>query len=161
MEKENVENIIKKFTYYTTAAGLMPIPIVDLVLISGLQVKMIFKLSREYNIPFKENTAKSIIGALLGYIVPQSITRNVLSSALKTVPGLGTLLGVVSMPVFTGGATWTLGQVFVSHFEKGGTLDDFDAEEYKKEVKNKFEEGKKVVEKIKKDVKETTPINFP
>lgn len=153
MKNAEVASIIRKYTYYTTAAGLVPIPIADLVLISGLQVKMIHDMSKEYGIPFKKSTVKSIIGALLGYIVPQSMTRTVLGSALKTIPGIGTILGVVSMPIFTGGATWTLGQIFNSHFEKGGTLDDFVAADYKEEVKSKFEEGKKVAKEVKEEVK--------
>jgi len=153
MKNEKVAGIIRKYTYYTTAAGLVPIPVADLLLISGLQVKMIHDMSIEYDVPFKKNTVKSIIGALLGYIVPQSMTRTVLGSALKTIPGIGTILGVISMPIFTGGATWTLGQIFYSHFEKGGTLEDFVAEDYKEEVIEKFEEGKKVAKKVKEDVK--------
>lgn len=153
VRNEKVEKIIKKYTYYTTAAGLVPIPVADLVLISGLQLKMISEISAEFEVKFSKNVAKNIIGSLLGFILPNTLTKAFLSSAAKTVPGLGTFLGIATMPVMTGAATWSLGQIFQQHFEKGGSLEDLYADKYEKEMKEKYEEGKKVAEEVKEEVK--------
>ena len=49
---------------WAMGAGLIPLPLVDLATITGIQLKMIAKISRVYGVPFAENRAKSIIAAL-------------------------------------------------------------------------------------------------
>jgi len=152
MKQENIDKIIRHYTYYTTAAGLLPIPVADLVLISGLQIRMVYVLSQEYDIPFKKNRVISVIGALFGYIIPNSFTRTFVSSLLKIIPGIGTILGVVSMPIFTGAATWTLGQIFARHFDKGGNIMNFSVEDYKNDLKDAFKEGLNIAKEAKLDI---------
>lgn len=152
MNQESIDKIIRHYTYYTTAAGLLPIPVADLVLISGLQIRMVYSLSQEYDIPFKKSRVISVIGALFGYIIPNSFSRTFISSMLKIIPGIGTILGVVSMPIFTGAATWTLGQIFARHFESGGNIQNFSVEDYKNDLKDAFTEGMKVAKEAKLDI---------
>lgn len=152
IKREEVDKIIRHYTYYTTAAGLIPVPVADLVLISGLQLRMAYLLSEKYNIPFKKHRVLAIFGSLVGYIVPSSFTKTFMSSMLKIVPGIGTVLGVVSMPIFTGATTWTLGQIFSRHFENGGDFNDFTVEDYKQDLKDAFKEGVRVAKEAKSDI---------
>jgi hypothetical protein len=39
------------------------------------------------------------------------------------------------MPVFSAGATWVIGKVFIQHFASGGTLLDFNPPDYREFIK--------------------------
>jgi predicted transcriptional regulator len=66
------------------------------------------------------------------------------------IPGLGSIIGGITVSVFAGASTYALGEVFKKHFSSGGTILDFDPERLRKLYKEQFEKGKKVVEEIKK-----------
>lgn len=127
-------------------AGLVPVPLVDFLAVTGIQIRMLSKLSGIYEIPFAENRAKVIISSLLGAVVPTGIGGSV-SSLLKAVPLVGQALGVLTMPVFAYAATHAVGRVFIQHFETGGTLLDFDAEATREHFRREFTKGKAEAEK--------------
>jgi uncharacterized protein (DUF697 family) len=143
---ENQEKAIKtvrRYVWWSMGAGLVPIPILDLVAVSGAQLKMLAELSKIYGVPFEESRVKSVIGALLGFIVPQSVTCGLVGSLIKVIPGVG-LAGYPAMALFSGAAAWALGHVFIQHFESGGTFLDFKPETVEEYFRNKFQEGQKV-----------------
>ena len=57
------------------------------------------------------------------------------SSALKGIPGIGTVISAFTMPVFSAGATYVIGKVFIQHFASGGTLLDFNPPDYREFIK--------------------------
>jgi hypothetical protein len=61
------------------------------------------------------------------------------SSMLKTFPGIGTTIAAVTMPVFSAGATYVIGKVFIQHFASGGTLLDFNPPDYREFIKEQKE----------------------
>jgi hypothetical protein len=67
------------------------------------------------------------------------------------IPGLGSIIGGITVSVFAGASTYALGEVFKKHFSSGGTILDFDPERLRKLYKEQFEKGKKVVEELKKE----------
>lgn len=71
--------------------------------------------------------------------------------AIKFIPGIGSVVGGVTMAVLSGASSYALGEVFKKHFETGGTFLDFDIDRLTKMYKEKFEKGKKVAEKIKRE----------
>lgn len=155
---ERALRIRRNYTWFSMGAGLIPVPFVDFAAISGLQLKMIYDLCRLYETPFKEQRGKSIIMALLGYIVPESLTKGILGSMMKAIPVVGPITGALSMPIFTGATTYAIGSVFIRHFEMGGTLLDFEPEKVKEYFKKKFEEGKKYAENLRKEQKSETRV---
>ena len=72
-------------------------------------------------------------------------------SVVKLIPGLGTIIGGVTISIFNGASTYALGEVFKKHFDMGGTILDFDTDRLRKVFKEKFEKGKKVAEDLKKE----------
>ena len=120
--------LVKRFSLLSGAAGLMPLPFVDIAAVGGIQIDMVRRLSRIYGVPFSANRGKAIITSIAGALLPASAatsTMMTLASALKFLPGLGTTVAVMSMPVFSACATYVIGKVFIKHFESGGTLLDF------------------------------------
>ena len=138
---------VKNYVWWSMGAGLVPFPILDLVAVSGVQLKMLSQISKIYDIPFQESRVKAVIGSLLGFIVPESLSC-VAGSALKAMPVLGTVVGASAMVVCSGAATWALGKVFIQHFESGGTFLDFDPDAVKEYFRAQFQEGQKIAETV-------------
>jgi len=138
-------------------AGFIPVPIADLFAVSAIQLDMIRQMCKIYDIDFKETEGKAVITALTGSSLARLGAR-----AIKFIPGVGSILGGVTMAVLSGGSTYALGEVFKKHFETGGTFLDFDPSRLKKYYDEKFEKGKEVANKIQKDQKnkdETVKVN--
>jgi uncharacterized protein (DUF697 family) len=129
--------LVERFSLWSGAAGFIPVPIIDVVAIAGLQIRMLRRLSEIYNVPFSENRGKSIVASIVGSIVPASTTATTigLASALKGIPGVGTAVAVVTMPAFSACATWVIGNVFIKHFASGGTLLDFNPPDYREFIR--------------------------
>jgi len=120
-------------------AGLIPIPVADVAAVAAVQLDMLRRLSKIYGVPFSANMGKSIIASLAGSLVPASsatATTIGLASLVKSIPGIGTVLGALSMPVFSAGATYIIGKVFIRHFASGGTLLDFNPPDYREFIKS-------------------------
>jgi len=135
--------IVRKYMNWSFAGGLIPLPVIDVVAISGVQMKMLYELSKLYGAPFKAHLAKPVIATLLGSIGPSMATGGALSLGMKSVPVVGTALGVLTMPALSVAATYAVGRVFIAHFESGGTLLDFDAEKVRAHFRAEFEAARK------------------
>ena len=113
-------------------------PLVDIAVVGGVQLQMLRRLSEIYAVPFTDNRAKSIIASLAGSVLPASAASTTamgVASVLKAIPGVGTVIAASTMPVFSAGATWVIGKVFIQHFASGGTLLDFNPPDYREFIK--------------------------
>jgi uncharacterized protein (DUF697 family) len=131
---ERAEELVKRLSMWSGAAGFIPIPLADIAVIGGIQVQMLRKLSELYGIPFSENRGKSLIAGLLGSVIPASSGVGI-ASVVKGVPVIGTTVGVFSMPALSAGATYLIGKTFMQHFNSGGTLLDFNPPDYREFIK--------------------------
>jgi uncharacterized protein (DUF697 family) len=132
--QEVASKLVDRFAIWSGFAGVLPVPLVDLIAVGGLQVQMLRRLSQIYNVPFSENRGKALIASLAGAIIPTSSGIGA-ASMLKAVPILGTAVASFVMPVLSAGATYGIGKVFIQHFESGGTLLDFDPPHYREFLK--------------------------
>ena len=145
---KHADTVIRNHVIWSMGASfLIPIPIADVFAVSALQLDMIRQLSRVYDIDFAETQGKAIITSLTSSTLARAGAR----SLIKLVPGIGTLIGGVTVSVFNGASTYALGEVFKRHFDSGGTILDFDTERLKKLYKEKFEKGKKVAQDWKEE----------
>jgi uncharacterized protein (DUF697 family) len=140
--RQNANRLVRRFAGYTAAAGLVPVPIVDLAAVTGLQVKMLAGLSEIYEVPFSETAGRSYIAALIGGLVPISGLSLGAMSLVKGVPLLGTILTMTVVPGFAAASTWAVGRVFTLHFERGGTLLNLDLSKMKEDVKSEYGKAK-------------------
>lgn len=141
------KDIIQNHVMYSMGAGMIPVPLADMVAVSGVQINMIRQLAKVYNVPFEETQTKALISALSGSIISKVGARTL----IKFIPGIGSLLGGVAMGVVSGASTYALGEAFKYHFQTGGSILDFDTEKMKKFYDEQFEKGKKVAEDLKKE----------
>ena len=141
-------DLVKKYMWWSMGAGLLPIPLLDIAAVSGVQLKMLNELAKVYNVKFSKNAGKSIIGALLGGISADALSKSYITSAVKSIPIIG-IVGSVSMPIFSGAATWAIGKVFIQHFASGGTFLDFDPKKVKEYFMNLFKQGQEIAHNMK------------
>ena len=147
-----VDAIIRKRVYGAIGIGFVPVPIVDFLGLTALQIEMIHTLSKAYGLEFKKERVKSIISSLCGGLLTTASVP-LAASLFKSIPVIGFTAGAASISIMGGSTTYALGWVFDRHFRKGGTLMDFDAAEAKVYFKAKVEEGKSFVGKVKNKLK--------
>ncbi len=135
---------IKKHMLGAMAVALIPLPVVDLAAVAAVQIKMLAGMSKIYNVSFNENRAKNILAGLVGSFGANAMATGLVASAVKIVPVFGQFGGAVAMPLVAGAATYAVGNVFVQHFESGGTFLDFDPEKTREYFAQQFTEGQKV-----------------
>lgn len=130
--------LVDRFALWSGVAGLIPVPVVDLVAVGGLQVQMLRRISQIYDIPFSENRGKALIASLAGALIPATSGIGA-ASVFKIVPVLGTIAAGFVMPALSAGATYAIGRAFVQHFESGGTLLDFNPPDYREFIRTQKE----------------------
>ncbi len=130
--------MVRRFAIWAGGAALVPVPLIDVAAVGGLQLQMLRKLSEVYEVPFSENIGKSILASFAGAAIPASSGVGI-ASALKFVPGVGTLAGALSMPALSAAATYAIGKAFIEHFRSGGTFLDFEPPDYHEFIKNQKE----------------------
>lgn len=131
---EVASKLVDRFAMWSGVAGLIPVPVVDVAAVAGLQVQMLRRLSQIYEVPFSENSGKAVIAALAGTMIPATSGIGA-ASLLKGVPILGTIASGFVMPALSAGATYAIGKAFIQHFETGGTLLDFNPPDYREFIK--------------------------
>jgi uncharacterized protein (DUF697 family) len=134
---------VKNYMWWSMGAGLIPFPWVDMVAVSGVQLKMLSEISKIYDVPFQLNRGKAVVGSLIGSIVPGAISYGAALTLLKGIPLVG-IVGGATMALTSGATAWALGKVFIQHFESGGTFLDLNPEEVREYFKAQFEEGRKM-----------------
>jgi len=155
---ENAEQVLRRHVWGAMGIGLIPVPIMDFAALSLLQLMLLRKLAKVYDVEFSNEMAKSIISSLfsssLSFPTAAVLTAGVeklafTASVAKFVPGIGVTLAAATMPVIAGAATYALGKVFIRHFGSGGTFLTLDSEKAQEYYRDMFDEGKHVVKNMK------------
>jgi Uncharacterized protein/domain associated with GTPases len=140
----SAQNTVKTHMVSGMALGLLPAPLFDIMALSGVQLNLLRSLCRHYTVDFDEQIGKGMVAALISGSLPV-LTVLGLSSFAKLIPGIGTVGGGLSMTVLAGATIYATGQVFIRHFEAGGTLQNFDSKHWQEFFKQQMEEGKAFV----------------
>jgi uncharacterized protein (DUF697 family) len=101
------------YSSLAATAGAVPIPLVDLVLISGIQSRMVYDLARVYGQPLTGQRFLEIASTLgLGMLVRQAGRE-----LLKLIPVIGTVVGSVASGAWAGASTFALGKAFCYYYQ--------------------------------------------
>lgn len=147
--KNEADRLIQKYSYIAAGTGVIPLPVLDIAMVTGTQLKLIKELASLYNIPFSYTKAKAVLTGLLSGVGAHTLATGSFSSMLRFIPVFGTVLNLLIFPAAAGAATYAAGTVFQLHFESGGTIDDFSISQYKKLFREKTNSGKRVLQKQK------------
>lgn len=147
--------IIKNHLGFSLGAALVPLPGADLLAVSGVQLNMLRQLAKLYQVNFMDALGKNFISAVVG-----GSAARLGASLVKIIPGVGTVIGELSMPVLSGASTYALGKVAANHFQSGGTLADFDLPFARKKYRAEMAEAQDVAVQISTTPAETTDETF-
>lgn len=140
---EQAEKLIKKYAFSSSLTGFIPVPMLDIVGLMGVQRIMLYRMSVLYCVPFQKHMAKALLTTLTGSLA-SGVAAPVAGSVLKVIPGIGSLVGGASMAALGGASTYAIGRVFKKHFEQGGTLEDFDPDKVEDELEAELKKGKQL-----------------
>ncbi len=121
---ERASAIVKRYATASAAAGLVPVPWLDMAAISGVQMAMIGALAKEYDQPFEEEAFAAVLSSVGGASAAGWAARGWGRSLLKAIPGVGSWIAALSMPAFASAMTCAVGTAFINHFESGGPRSD-------------------------------------
>jgi len=116
-------NISRRYVLLASTLALIPFPLIDLAALLSLQVKLVHELAKLYNVPFQKRIARPLLLSLLSGCAATG-GGVLLISIGKAIPGLGTLVGG-GLTGGLAGTTLATSEIFIRHFEAGGTLRDF------------------------------------
>lgn len=110
-------------------AGALPLPVVDLVLLSAVQTRMVYDLAHLYGQPLTKQRFAELTSALgLGLL-----SRQAGRMLIKLIPGLGTVVGSVAGGALAAASTFALGKAFCYYYRavlEGHTPDTADLKRY-------------------------------
>src|SRR5262249_31615507 len=109
--KKAVPTILAYSTMAATA-GAVPIPFVDLLLISGIQTRMVYDLAGLYGQPLSKQRLAELASTLGLGLLGRQASR----ALIKVIPGLGTVLGSVAGGALAGASTYALGKAFCYYY---------------------------------------------
>jgi uncharacterized protein (DUF697 family) len=139
-DRKVADKIVRSHVIWAMGAGLIPLPLFDLAAVTAVQLDMLKQLADLYEKDFSQAKGKAFVSALTG-----STFAKIGSSLFKAIPGVGTLLGGLSMSALSGASTYAVGQVVISHLETSDQFLDVDMQAAKQAYKEAFEKGKDFV----------------
>ena len=140
--RAEAKSIVQTYMGWSAGASYLPLPIVDFAAVTLVQIKMVADLAEAYQVPFSRNIVKTIIAGLVGSALPMTVARGA-TSLVKSIPGVGTAVGLLGAPIFTTASTYAVGRVFIQHFEAGGNLLNFNPDAMRGYFQQEFAAGMK------------------
>jgi small GTP-binding protein len=112
--REAVAKVIRTSTLLSLAAGLEPVPLVDIPILLGTQIRLVLRIAAIYGEPLTASRAREVIATITAGLA----LRYVAEEAAKLVPFGGDLVA----GAIAAAGTWALGQVTTEYFESGKQL---------------------------------------
>ena len=110
LHQQHAGPIILGYTSLAGTAGALPIPFVDLVLLPGIQTRMVYHLAKIYG---QEMSAVRFL-ELAGSIGIGLIARTAVHQLAKFIPGVGSAAGAT----LAAASTFALGKAFCLYYEE-------------------------------------------
>ena len=155
-KEDQVDKIIQNDVLYSMGLGIVPLPLLDIVGVAAIQFDMVCQIGNAYDKKISDIVGKSLVASLTS----SSLAR-IGASLIKLIPGVGSLIGGVSMSIMSGASTYALGQVCKKFLSEGIDLEEIDEDLAKEIYEEELEKGKQVASDLKqksKKQKDTTPF---
>jgi small GTP-binding protein len=113
--RQAAQRIIRNATLLSLAAGLEPIPLVDIPIILGTQIRLVLRLAALYGEPLNSADAMRHARELIVTMAGGLGLRYLAEQAAKAIPFGGDFLA----GAIAGAGTWAIGQVALEYYEGG------------------------------------------
>jgi small GTP-binding protein len=107
------QRIIRNATLVSLAAGIEPIPLVDIPILLGTQIRLVLRIAALYGEPLDSADAMKHARELIVTMVGGLGLRYLAEQAAKVVPFGGDFIA----GAIAGAATWSIGQVALEYYE--------------------------------------------
>jgi uncharacterized protein (DUF697 family) len=145
-EEQQADKVIGSHVVWALGGDLIPVPLFDIAAVTAIQMDMLKQLADVYEVEFTASTGKSFVSALTG-----STFARIGASLIKAVPGIGTVIGGISMSAMSGASTYAVGQVAKSIFGSQGGIINIDMQWAKDAYSEALERGKEFASRVEKD----------
>lgn len=112
--REAANKLVKSATLVSLVAGLEPIPLVDIPILLGNQIRLILRIAAVYGEPLTASHARELVATIAGGLA----LRYLAEQAAKIVPFGGDLVA----GAIAAAGTYAIGQVAIEYFEAGKQL---------------------------------------
>jgi small GTP-binding protein len=116
--RQAAQRIIRNATLVSLAAGIEPIPFVDIPILLGTQARLVLRLAALYGEPMDNTEAIKHARELITTMVGGLAFRYLAEQAAKLVPFGGDFVA----GAIAGAATWSIGEVALEYYENGKRL---------------------------------------
>ena len=115
--RESLPHILG-YSSLAASAGAVPIPVLDLMLLSGIQSRMIYHLAKLYGQPMDGKRFLEIAGGMgIGALARQA-TRMTVVELLKLIPFVGSVMGAMAGAALAYASTFALGKAFCYYYRR-------------------------------------------
>lgn len=112
--REAANKLVRSATLISLAAGLEPIPLVDIPILLGNQIRLVLRIAAVYGEPMNVQHMRELVTTIAGGL----LMRYLAEEAAKAVPFGGDLVA----GAIAAAGTWAIGQVAIEYFESGKKL---------------------------------------
>lgn len=120
-DKAEVEKTIRTSIYTAAGVGIVPSGLFNAAAVTASNLLLVRKLSALYGVEFKEGSAKKIMASVIG-AGAGTLATPLVESVVGLVPIIGWPLVIGTKPALNAATTYALAQMFVTHFERGGSF---------------------------------------
>jgi small GTP-binding protein len=117
--RASAQRVIRNATVLSLAAGLEPIPFVDIPILLGIQLRLVLSLAALYGEKLDSTNAMLHARELIATMAGGLGLRFLAEQAAKAVPFGGDFVA----GAIAGAATWSIGEVALEYYESGKHLD--------------------------------------
>jgi small GTP-binding protein len=111
----SAQRIIRNATLLSLAAGIQPIPLIDIPILLGTQIRLVLRMAALYGEPLDSTDAMKHARELIATMAGGLGLRLLAEQAAKAVPFGGDFVA----GAIAGAATWSIGQVALEYYEGG------------------------------------------
>lgn len=108
------QKLVRTATLVSLAAGLEPIPLIDIPILLGNQLRLVLRIAAVYGEPMTIRHLRELGATIVGGLA----LRYVAEQAAKAVPIGGDMIS----GAIAAAGTWALGEVAIEYFENGKTF---------------------------------------
>jgi small GTP-binding protein len=136
------QRIIRNSTLVSLAAGMEPIPFVDIPILLGTQIRLVLRLAALYGEQMDSNDAKKHARELIATIIGGLGLRYLAQQAAKAVPFGGDFVA----GAIAGAATWSIGQVALEYYEGNKQVNPKRLQQLYKDFYHRFRRDNRIEE---------------
>lgn len=113
LNRSAAEDYVTAAASAAAAAAVIPVPFSDMVTLAPIQASMLVGISNAFGLAFEKPQVMQLISTVLGCLAISQMGQWAVGTALKFIPGPGSILGAALNATVAGAMTKTLGTTYI------------------------------------------------